>query len=176
MAALLTSVMYHGSKVSEYIGTCRNMGIALLPPDVNEGYANFSVSEGKIRYGLAAIKNVGKGAIEALVVERKANGPFESITDFCERLGSEINKRMLESLIKAGAFDSLKGTRKQYMHAYKTIMDGIMQTKKRSIEGQINLFDFVTVEDDHGSPFEEQLPDVGEFPEEALLTHEKKKC
>lgn len=173
MAALLTSVMYHGSKVSEYIGTCRHMDIALLPPDVNEGYANFSVSEGKIRYGLAAIKNVGRGAIKGLVAERKANGPFESITDFCERLGSEINKRMLESLIKAGAFDSLKGSRKQYMHAYKAIMDSIIQTKKRSIEGQINLFDFASAEDEDHTSFEEQLPDVGEFPEEALLTHEK---
>lgn len=173
MAALLTSVMYHGAKVSEYIGTCRNMNIELLPPDINEGFATFSVSEGKIRYGLAAIKNVGKGAIDALVAERKAHGPFVSITDFCERLGSEINKRMLESLIKAGAFDSLKGTRKQYMHAYKTIVDGIMQTKKRSIDGQINLFDFAVEEDMDSSPFEEHLPDVGEFPEEALLTHEK---
>lgn len=174
MAALLTSVMYNSAKVSEYIGTCRNMGIKLLPPDINEGYADFSVSEGKIRYGLAAIKNVGKSAIKSLVAERKENGDYISITNFCERLvGNDLNKRMIESLIKAGAFDSLKGTRKQYMHSYKIIMDGIIQTKKRSIEGQINLFDFATDEDTGKKQFEEQLPDVGEFPEEALLANEK---
>ncbi|QUH31962.1 DNA polymerase III subunit alpha [Vallitalea guaymasensis] len=174
MAALLTSVMYNSAKVSEYIGTCRNMGIQLLPPDVNEGYADFSVSDGKIRYGLAAIKNVGKSAIKSLVAERKENGDYISITNFCERLaGNDLNKRMIESSIKAGAFDSLKGTRKQYMHSYKAIMDGIIQTKKRSIEGQINLFDFATDEETGKNQFEEQLPDVGEFPEEALLANEK---
>jgi DNA polymerase-3 subunit alpha len=172
MAALLTSVMYNSAKVSEYIGTCRTMGIELLPPDVNEGYANFSVSNGKIRYGLAAIKNVGKSAINSLVIERKENGKYINITNFCERLsGNELNKRMIESLIKAGAFDSLKGNRKQYMQGYKVIMDSVIQTKKRSIEGQINLFDFS--EEDKSNQFEEYLPDVGEFPEEALLNNEK---
>ncbi|MCT4597432.1 MAG: DNA polymerase III subunit alpha [Vallitalea sp.] len=172
MAALLTSVMYNSAKVSEYIGTCRTMGIELLPPDVNEGYANFSVSNGKIRYGLAAIKNVGKSAINSLVIERKENGKYINITNFCERLsGNELNKRMIESLIKAGAFDSLKGTRKQYMQGYKVIMDSVIQTKKRSIEGQINLFDFS--EEDKSNQFEEYLPHVGEFPEEALLNNEK---
>lgn len=174
MAALLTSVMHNSAKVSEYIGTCRNMGINLLPPDINEGYGDFSVSEGKIRYGLAAIKSVGKSAINSLVAERDKNGKYSSITDFCERLaGNEINKRMIESLIKAGAFDSLKGTRKQYMHSYKIILDGIIQTKKRSIEGQMNLFDFASDEDTSKTQFEEHMPDVGEYPEEALLANEK---
>jgi DNA polymerase-3 subunit alpha len=174
MAALLTSVMHNSTKVSEYIATCRSMEIELLPPDINEGYAHFSVSNGKIRYGLAAIKNVGKTAINSLVKEREENGRYKSITDFLERLtGNDLNKRMIESLIKAGAFDSLSGTRKQYMQAYKIIMDGIIQTNKRSIEGQINLFDFALDNGADINKFEEELPEVGEYPEEALLANEK---
>lgn len=172
MAALLTSIMDNSVKVSEYIITCRNMGIELLPPDINEGYANFSVDNKKIRYGLAAIKNVGKSAIDSMVNERNRGGKFTTITNFCERLQSkDLNKRVIESLIKAGAFDSLGGTRKQYMQGYKVILDSVTQTKKRSIDGQINLFDLGN--DTTKDQFEEQLPDVGEFPEEAFLTNEK---
>jgi DNA polymerase-3 subunit alpha len=172
MAALMTSVMDHSTKVSEYIATCKQMGIELLPPDVNEGFGAFSVTKQSIRYGLAAIKNVGRSAIASLVDERNKNGKYNSITNFIERLSSgDLNKRTIESLIKAGAFDSLGGTRKQYMYAYKTILDSVTQLRRRTIEGQINLFDFG--EETGVDNLEEQLPEVGEYPEDALLTYEK---
>ena len=126
MAALMTSVMDNAAKVSGYVEECKKMGIQLLPPDINEGYRQFSVSDGKIRFALAAIKNVGKGAVDALVAEREKNGPFTSMTDFCNRMeGGEWNKRGIESLIKGGAMDSLGGFRSQYMVIYKSILDGI---------------------------------------------------
>ncbi|WP_105618321.1 DNA polymerase III subunit alpha [Vallitalea okinawensis] len=169
MAALLTSIMDSTDKVTEYIMNCKDMGIELLPPDVNDGYGAFSVTDdGKIRYGLAAIKNVGRGAIRSLVKEREENGPFTSLLDFCERLNKDINKRGIEGMIKAGAFDSLGGTRKQYMHVYKAILDGVAYTKKNNIDGQLNLFAMAEEE-----PAGEELPDVGEYPIEALLTYEK---
>jgi len=142
MAALMTSVMDNAGKVSSYIEECKKMGIALLPPDINEGYAHFSVSDGKIRFGLAAIKNVGRGVVNALVAERDREGLFQSMTEFCNRMETgEMNKRSFESLIKAGAMDSLGGARSQYMAIYKSILDGIGQARKNNIEGQLNLFE-----------------------------------
>ncbi|WP_312071739.1 DNA polymerase III subunit alpha, partial [Anaerotignum propionicum] len=133
MAALMTSVMDNAGKVSSYIEECKKMGIALLPPDINEGYAHFSVSDGKIRFGLAAIKNVGRGVVNALVAERDREGLFQSMTEFCNRMETgEMNKRSFESLIKAGAMDSLGGARSQYMAIYKSILDGIGQARKNN--------------------------------------------
>ena len=169
MAALMTSVMDHATKVSEYINSCKRMGIDLLPPDINEGYYGFSVWEGKIRYGLGAIKNVGKGIIEALVKERETNGNFYSLKDFCQRLdGKDLNKRALESFVKAGALDSLGGNRQQYMTIYKNILDAIQQNKKKNIRGQVNLFDL----EETGAP-EDYLPDIDEYPKKVLLGLEK---
>lgn len=171
MAALMTSVMDNADKVSGYVEECKKMGIALLPPDINEGYGPFSVSEGKIRFGLSAIKNVGRGAVETLVREREENGPFVSLTDFCSRMdGGEWNKRSVESLIKAGALDSLGGLRRQYMAVYKSIMDGIGQAKKNNIEGQMNLFDMAA---DERFQQKDSLPGLSEFPPKERLALER---
>ncbi|MBQ2985979.1 MAG: DNA polymerase III subunit alpha [Tyzzerella sp.] len=172
MAALMTSVIDNAGKVSEYIYTCRQMGINILPPDINSGEGSFSVDGSNIRYGLAAIKSVGRPVIEAIVAERKANGPFKHLKDFIERLsGKEVNKRTIESFIKAGALDSLGGTRKQFMMIYVKILDQVNQEKKYSMTGQMTLFDMVSEE--QKVEFDIPLPDVGEYEKETLLAFEK---
>lgn len=173
MAALMTSVMDNTPKVSGYIEECKKMGIKLLPPDINEGYAHFSVFDGKIRFGLAAIKNVGKNVIKAVVADREKNGYYKSLTEFCNRLsGGELNKRCIESFIKSGAFDSFGGKRSQYMSSYKGIIEGIGQAKKNNIEGQLNLFDIGNNTDNINS-MADVLPDIDEFPENKILSMEK---
>ena len=172
MAALMTSVMDNAAKVSGYVEECKKMGIQLLPPDINEGFKQFSVSDGKIRFALAAIKNVGRGAVDALVSEREKNGVFTSMTDFCNRMeGGEWNKRGIESLIKAGAMDSLDGFRSQYMVIYKSILEGIGQAKKNNIEGQLNLFDLGGEDDIF--PQKDELPPINEYPARDKLAMEK---
>ena len=172
MAALMTSVIDNAGKVSEYIYTCRQMGINILPPDINSGEGRFSVDGKHIRYGLAAIKSVGRPVIDAIVSERKANGPFKHLKDFIERLsGKEVNKRTIESFIKAGALDSLGGTRKQFMMIYVKILDQVNQEKKYSMTGQMTLFDMVSEE--QKSEFDIPLPNVGEYEKETLLAFEK---
>lgn len=172
MAALMTSVLDHTSKVSEYILTCRRMGIKILPPDINEGEGGFSVSGKEIRYGLSAIKSVGKPVIEAIVNERKDRGKFSSLKDFLTRMnGREVNKRSVESFIKAGALDCFEGTRKQKMMVYAAIMDSIYQEKKTSMAGQMTLFDFAPEEDK--KDYEIAMPSVGEYEKEELLGFEK---
>jgi len=151
---------------------CRQMNIEILPPDINEGESAFSVSEGKIRYGLSAIKSVGKNVIDAIVTERKNNGNFISLKDFCERLtGKEVNKRTIENFIKAGAFDSLKATRRQLMMVYAQVLDQVNSQRKKSMSGQMTLFDFVSEEEKQS--FDVKYPDVGEYEKEALLAYEK---
>jgi DNA polymerase-3 subunit alpha len=172
MAALMTSVIDNPGKVAEYIYTCRQMGIEILPPDINEGYSTFSVSNGAIRYGLSAIKGLGKPVIEAIVNERESNGKFTSLKDFAARLsGKEVNKRTVESFIKSGAFDSLPGTRKQLMMIYIQILDDVSQDKKKNLTGQISLFDFVGEEEK--TDYENNMPDVGEYSPDQLLSFEK---
>lgn len=172
MAALMTSVIENPTKVSEYILTSRNMNIEILPPDINEGEGRFSVSGNSIRYGLSALKSIGRPVIEAIVGERNENGPFTSLRDFIERLsGKEVNKRTVESFIKAGALDALGGTRKQFMMVYAQLIDEATQKKKYSMTGQMSLFDLVGEEEK--KDFEIQLPDVGEYPQEILLAFEK---
>ena len=172
MAALMTSVIDNSGKVSEYIYTCRQMGIEILPPDINKGEGRFSVDGNNIRYGLAAIKSVGRPVIDAIVREREQNGPFKHLKDFIERLsGKEVNKRTIESFIKAGALDSLQGTRKQFMVIYVKILDQVNQEKKYSMTGQMSLFDIVSEE--QKSEFDIRLPDVGEYEKETLLAFEK---
>ena len=170
MAATMTSVMDFTPKVVEYIQVCKKMDIQLLPPDVNEGFGHFSVSDGKVRFGLSAIKNVGRGAIDALVAERDANGPYAGLTDFVRRMGEKVNKRFVEGLIKAGAFDSLGGKRAQYMSVYKGIIEGISHARKRIFEGQINLFEMDG--QDAGSDTDE-LPAMEELDLHTLLGEEK---
>ncbi len=174
MAALMTSVMDHSSKVAEYIAECKKMGIALLPPDVNDSFGHFSVKGPNIRFGLHAIKNVGRPAISALVAERAQNGPFTSMTDFISRLQTrDLNKRCLESLILAGGFDSLGGKRSQYMQIYKNILNAIGQNKRQNLEGQLNLFDMGGSHDAAPTKQEDMLPDVQEFDPKTLLAFEK---
>ena len=172
MAALMTSVIDNPSKVAEYILTCKSMGIAILPPDINVGYAGFSVSEKGIHYGLSAIKSIGRSVIEAIVAERKENGNYKNLKDFISRLSNkEVNKRTIENFIKAGALDSLDGTRKQKMHVYVQIMDEAAREKKTSMTGQMTLFDFV--DEDVKASLEIKMPNVGEFDQSEKLSFEK---
>ena len=172
MAALMTSVMDNTAKVSEYIMTCRQMGIQLLPPDINEGVAGFSVSGNAIRYGLSAIKSIGRPMIAALIEERKERGSFTTLKDFAERMsGKDLNKRAVENFIKAGALDGFEGNRKQLMQVYGAVMDSVSREKKTSMAGQMSLFDLVSEEDK--KDFAIQLPDVEEFEKEELLFMEK---
>ena len=172
MAALMTSVIDNPGKVAEYIYTCRQMGIGILPPDINEGVGNFSVDGRNIRYGLAAIKSIGRPVIESLIRERERGGKFRSLKDFIERMsGKEVNKRTIEHFIKSGAFDSLGGTRKQFMVVYIQLMDQVNQERKYSMTGQMSLFDLVGEEEK--AEFDTQMPDVGEYEKETRLSFEK---
>lgn len=172
MAALMTSVIDNPGKVSEYIYTCRQLGIEILPPDINKGEGSFSVDNGNIRYGLAAIKSIGRPVIDAIIAERNARGEFKNLKDFIERLsGKEVNKRTIESFIKSGAFDSLGGTRKQFMVIYVKILDQVNQERKYSMTGQLSLFDMVG--DDQKAEFDIPLPPVGEYEKETKLAFEK---
>ncbi len=172
MAALMTSVIDKSTKVSEYIQVCRQMGISVLPPDINEGMASFSVSDGAIRYALSAIKSVGRPLIESVIEERTANGRFRSLQDFIERMAPhELNVRAVENFIKAGAFDGLDGTRLQFMMVHKQILDTVNRERKQSMDGQMTLFDLASGEEK--AQYEIQMPDVGEYGKEDLLAMEK---
>lgn len=171
MAALMTSVIDNSAKVSEYILTCKQMGIDILPPDINDGEWDFSVSGGKIRYGLSAIKSVRRNIIDTVVEERNQGGPFTSLRDFIYRLTArEVNKRTVESFIKSGALDSLPGTRQQKLLIYADLLEQKTQEKKSSVEGQMSLFDLMGEE---SKEYDIKFPDVGEFPREVLLAFEK---
>ena len=173
MAALLTSVLDSQDKVAEYITECRENGIKLVPPDINESRANFTVSEGgDIRFGLVAVKGVGRSVVENLLAERDRNGPFASFEDFCERMfGGDLNKRVVENLIRCGAFDSMGYKRSQLLKVYGAVLDSIAQTRKKNLEGQVDLF---------GGGLEEAeplprmvLPNIPEFPVRELMAMEK---
>ena len=171
MAALMTSVIEMPIKVAEYIQVCRKMNIKILPPDVNRGAYGFSVDNGAIRYGLSAIKSVGRPVINALVEEREANGEYRSLKDFIERLTGTVNKRAIENFIKAGALDCLEGNRRQKMVVYSQIVDSIAQEKKNSFAGQMSLFDLVGEEDK--KDYEIRMPDVEEYDKDMILGFEK---
>lgn len=172
MAALLTSVMDNVSKVSEYILSCRQMGISILPPDINEGESGFSVSGKSIRYGLSAIKSVGKSVVEQIVAERITNGLYHDMEDFIDRMSNkEVNKRTLENFIKSGALDTLPGTRKQKLLIAPELLDQRSKERKNTMEGQITLFDLAGEEEK--SNYQITFPDVGEFGKEDLLAFEK---
>jgi len=172
MAALMTSVIDNPRKVAEYIMTCRSMGITILPPDINEGERGFSVRGDSIRYALTAIKSIGRPVIDVVVEERNARGPYTNLKDFITRMADkEINKKTIENFIKAGAFDSLPGTRKQFMSAYVQIMESIIHDKKNNMAGQMSLFDIV--DEEHKEEYDVKLPDVGEYSKEMTLSFEK---
>ena len=172
MAALMTSVIDNTGKVSEYIYTCRQMEIELLPPDINEGESGFSVSGNAIRYGLSAIKSVGRPVIEAIIAEREERGEFRTLNDFITRMaGREVNKRTIENFIKAGALDGFEGNRRQKMMIYGSLLDAVNQEKKHSMAGQMTLFDIAGEEEK--KDFEIRLPDIEEYDREELLGFEK---
>ena len=171
MAALMTSVIEMPAKVAEYIQVCRQMGIQILPPDINNGERGFSVDQGRIRYGLSAIKGVGRPVIESLVKERRENGIYRTLSDFIERNSGQVNKRAIENFIKAGALDCLPGNRQQKMLVYSRVVDHISQNKKNSMAGQMSLFDLVGEEDKKA--YEISMPDVGEYAKEVILAFEK---
>ena len=173
MAALMTSVIENPSKVAEYIYACRQMNIQILSPDINRGIGNFSVDGNDIRYGLAAIKSIGRPVIAAIIEDRDEFGPFKNLEDFISRMSVKdgLNKRAIEHLIKSGALDCLGGTRKQFMSIYVQIVDHVNQEKKYAMTGQMTLFDMVGEEEKE--QFEIKLPDVWEYPKENLLAFEK---
>ncbi|HBM76096.1 MAG TPA: DNA polymerase III subunit alpha [Clostridiaceae bacterium] len=175
-AAMLTSVMDNNEKVAFYIECCRKKGIKVLPPDINESNVTFTVAGGGIRFGLAAVKNVGKSVIISIINVRKQKGNFRSFTDFCQKTAasdakeSPINKKAVESLIKAGAFDSMGHFRSQLLAVYEQVMDSAAQDKRRNIDGQISLFDMS--KDETGS-ISDTLPNIKEFESKRLLSMEK---
>lgn len=173
MAALMSSVMDNVSKFSEYILTCRRMmDIAILPPDINEGESGFSVSGDGIRYGLSAIKSVGRPVVDAILEERKKNGVFSSMEDFINRMtNKEVNRRTIENFIKSGAMDSLPGTRRQKVAVAPVLLDNKARERKNAWEGQMSLFDLVSEEEK--KEYQVSFPDVGEYSKEELLTFEK---
>ena len=172
MAALMTSVMENPTKEVDYIQAARSMGIELLPPSLNEGESGFSVTDKGIMYGLSAIKSVGKSVIDLIIEERKLNGTFVSLKDFIQRTnGKEVNKRAIESFIKAGATDCFDGNRHQKMIIYSTIMDSIQQEKKNNLAGQMSLFDMMGEQEKKN--YEIKLPNVEEYSKQELLAYEK---
>lgn len=172
MAALMTSVIDNPRKVAEYIYTCRQMGIKVLAPDINGGEGRFSATKDGIRYGLYAIKSIGRSVVDAIIAERNQNGPYRTLQNFIERVAdSEVNKRTVENLIKSGACDTLDGNRQQMMMVYNALMDQQVQTKKKSLAGQMSLFDLVSEEEKKA--YEIQYPNVGEYSKEIKLGFEK---
>ena len=171
MAALMTSVVEMPNKVAEYISVCRQMGIRILPPDINHGFYGFSVDNGAIRYALSAIKSIGRPVIEGIVRDREEHGEYTSLKTFIERNIDQINKRVVENLIKAGALDCLEGNRNQKMTVYTQIIDSINQDKKHTMAGQLSLFDIAPEEDKN--EFEIRMPQAAEYPKETILTFEK---
>ena len=173
MAALLTSVLDSQEKVAEYIAECRENGIALLPPDVNESGPTFTVSGPNIRFGLAALKGVGRSFVNALIAEREKGGPFTTFPDFCQRMyDSDLNKRVLDSLIRSGSFDSMGYRRSQLLAVYEQVMDSIARDRREKLEGQLDLFGGGG-EDSHGSVITMDLPNLPEFAKGELMAMEK---
>ena len=171
MAALLTSVLDSQGKIAEYIAECRSLGIRLLPPDINQSGPDFTVAGRDIRFGLAALKGVGRGFTNAVLARRQADGPFTSFPDFCQRLLDEdLNKRVLESLIRAGAFDAMGVRRSQLLDAYEQLIDSLTRNRRKNLEGQFDLF---SLGQEKPEPVELVLRDLPEFSQEELMTMEK---
>ena len=174
MAALLTSVLDNSDKVAGYINECKDCGIALLPPDINCSADRFTVEEGGIRFGLVAIKNIGRGFIQAVMRQRE-QAPFTSLYDFCDRMmGSDINKRAVENLIRSGAFDSLGAKRSQLIHVYESVMDAVADSHRQNLDGQIDFFSMAAGISEKQDVKEIPLPDIDEFTPQELMLMESK--
>ena len=173
MAALLTSVLDFTDKLAGYFELCREMGIAVLPPDINESDDTFTVSGENIRFGLAAVKSVGRSFVRSIIKERKEGGPFTSLRNFCTRMQhKELNRRALENLIKCGAFDSTGANRAQLLQVYDSILTGISYVKSRTIEGQFDLFSMDS-QSEKVEYDEELLPNFPEYPKKTILSFER---
>ena len=175
MAALLTSVLDNSDKVAGYISECKDCGIALLPPDINRSLDCFAVEEGGIRFGLVAIKNIGRGFIQSVMRERELGGDFTSLYDFCSRMtGSDMNKRAVENLIRSGAFDSFGNRRSQLIKVYESVMDSIASQQKQNLEGQLDFFSMAAEDSEVAAPVKEiNLPDIPEYSPQELMMMEK---
>jgi len=182
MAALLNSFLGNSDKISQYIHECRNLGIEVLPPDINESDVKFTVVNGKIRFGMAAIKNVGENAVKSIILERNSRGSYKGLRDFLERVdGKDVNKRCVESLIKSGAFDSMGIFRSKLIAVYEKMMDGISQIRKKNMEGQLSLFDLPSDRNSEKEQAKDRLldddsdiyPDIKEYPNKVILSMEK---
>ncbi len=168
--SIMTSVIDNSAKAAQYLYSCRDMGIKVLPPDINCGQGEFTAEGDHVRYGMYAIKSLGRPVIDQIIEERETGGRYRTLSDFIERTCQKelINKRAIENLIKAGACDSLDGTRKQMAMVYASIVDRVQHDKKSTMAGQMSLFDLVSDEDRQS--FELKYPNVGEYDaEEALV-------
>ncbi|MCX7923947.1 MAG: DNA polymerase III subunit alpha [Clostridia bacterium] len=173
MAATLNSFMGSSDKVSQYVGECKSMGIEVLPPDINESHIKFTVVNNKIRFGMAAIKNVGENAVKVIINERESGEAFKRFGEFCERVdGKDVNKRCVESLIKCGAFDSLGVYRSKLIAVFEKMMEGIQQNRKRNMEGQLSIFDMLE-DKETAKATQEDYPNINEYPQKTLLAMEK---
>ncbi len=173
MAALMTSVIGEPSQISKYIHNCKEMGIEVLPPDINESYKNFTVKDGKIRFGLLAVKNVGEGVINAIVKAREENGPPKDIFQFINNIDiHEINKKAIESLIKASAFDSLNENRAKHLAVYESLIESAQNNARKNLEGQISLFQ-MNADSMNSAGMSIKMPDVANFSKELLMAMEK---
>lgn len=173
MAALLNSFLGSSEKVSQYVHECKSMGIEVLPPDINESDVRFTVINGKVRFGMAAVKNVGEAAVREMIREREKNGPFTGFMDFCERMdGREINKRCVESLIKCGVFDSLGNFRSKLMAVYEKMIDSVQLNRKKNLDGQLSIFEMAAGEKARDE-IKEVYPDIKEYTHKMLLSMEK---
>lgn len=174
MAATLNSFLGNLDKVPEYIDECKRLKIEILKPDINKSYTKFAVYGDKIRFGLGSVKNVGTAVVDSIVKERKQNGEFKSFTDFCERMqGEAVNKKCIESLIKAGAFDEFEQTRSTLLASFETIIDTINDTSKKTMQGQVTMFDLGKTEDEKIESMKYKFTTLKEFDEKELLSMEK---
>ena len=170
MAALMTSVLDSATKISGYIAECKELGIPVLPPDVNHSEDHFTVEGDAIRFGLGAVKNVGRGLIRSMAAKRRQDGPFQSMEDFLERMGDELNKRAVENFIKCGALDSIGHHRSELLAEYETMMDSISTSRKKNLEGQMGLFDML---DEQDSAARIPIPKLKELSRTDLMAMEK---
>ena len=170
MAALMTSVLDSATKISGYIVECKELGIPVLPPDVNHSEDHFTVDGNAIRFGLGAVKNVGHGLVRAMCARREEGGPFKSLEDFIQRMGDEINKRAVENFIKCGAMDCFGHHRSELLAVYDRMMDAIASTRKKNLEGQIGLFSLLDDEDEAASI---PIPKLPEMSKGEMLNLEK---
>ena len=174
MAAMLNSFLGNLDKIPAYIDECKRLNIDILKPDINKSYTKFTVDGNKIRFGLGSIKNVGIGAVDEIVSERKANGEFKDFADFCERIANaSVNKKCVESLIKAGAFDNFEQTRRTLMESYESIIDSIADSSKKSFDGQVSMFDLGGANQKEMEELKYTYRVMPEFTERELLSMEK---